>query len=284
MAGVPQPSLRVAAVQAESVAGDVAANVSTATAWVRRVASDGARVVVLPELFLTGYAREAWSRDDAFVQPADDRVAPVADAARDTDTLVLAGAAVRDAETGSRSIGLLAFQPGGEVVLAYRKQHLWEAEREFFVAGTSGTSLDIDGWRLGLAICYDGCFPEHARAACDAGALVYVCPSAYVVGSEHRRDLYYAARALDNGCYSVMAGLVGRCGETQFSGGTAIYDPQGRAVSWVDDGEDAVVADLELGAVEEAHRINPLARDRLTSLGQRTTIAVPAESRAGPAR
>lgn len=276
---MPQPSLRVAAVQAESVAGDVAANVSTATTWVRRVASDGARVVVLPELFLTGYDRAAWSRDDAFVRATDDRLAPLATAARETDTVVLAGAAVHDPETARRSIGLLAFQPDGRVVLAYEKQHLWEAERELFAAGTSGSSLDIDGWRLGLAICYDGCFPEHARAACDAGALAYVCPSAYVVGSEHRRDLYYAARALDNGCYSVMAGLVGPCGETQFSGGTAIYDPQGRAVSWVDEGDDAVVADLELAAVEEAHRINPLARDRLTSLGERTIIAVPAESR-----
>jgi predicted amidohydrolase len=281
---VPQPSLRVAAVQAESAAGDVAANVSTATTWVRRVASDGARVVVFPELFLTGYDRPAWSRDDAFVRASDDRLAPLATAARETDTVVLAGAAVQDPGTARRSIGLLAFQPDGQVVLAYEKQHLWDAEREFFAAGTSGSSLDIDGWRLGLAICYDGCFPEHARAACDAGALAYVCPSAYVLGGEHRRDLYYAARALDNGCYSVMAGLVGRCGETQFSGGTAIYDPQGRAVSWVDEGEDAVVADLELAAVEEAHRINPLGRDRLTILGDRTTIAVPAASRTTSAR
>ena len=69
------------------------------------------------------------------------------------------------------------------------------------------------------------------RAATAGGAMAYLCPSAYFVGGEHRRDLYYAARALDNGIYVVMAGLTGRCGDEQFSGGTAVYDPEGRPVS-----------------------------------------------------
>ena len=106
-----------------------------------------------------------------------------------------------------------------------------------------------------MGVCYDGCFPEHARAASDAGALAYVCPSAYVVGSEHRRDVYYAARALDNGIYTVMSGLVGRCGSLDFSGGTAIYDPQGRAIAHVDAGTGIAVADLDRAAITEARRI-----------------------------
>jgi predicted amidohydrolase len=274
------PSLRVAAVQTRSVAGDVAANVATAATWVRRAALAGARVVVLPELFLTGYDRDTWSSDDAFVQLPDDRLSPLADIVGETATVVLSGAAVRDGTAGRRAIGLLVFRPDGDVVVAYEKQHLWEAESRVFTSGTSGTDLDVDGWRLGLAICYDGCFPEHARAACDAGALGYVCPSAYVVGSEHRRDLYYAARALDNGCYAVVSGLVGRCGLMEFGGGTAVYDPQGRMVARVESGEGIAVADLDLASVEEARQINPFARDRRSSLGGRTSLAVPA----GPPR
>jgi predicted amidohydrolase len=276
---VPLQPLRVAAVQTASVAGDVAANVATATDWVWRAAAEGARAVVLPELFLTGYDPDTWSDDDAFVRLPDERLSPLADAARETATVVLAGAAVHDRPGDGRAIGLLAFQPDGDVVVAYRKQHLWGVECRFFTAGRSGTDLDVDGWRLGLAVCYDGCFPEHARAACDAGALAYVCPSAYVVGSEHRRDLYYAARALDNGCYALVAGLVGRCGAMQLSGGTSVYDPQGRAVARVESGEGVAVADLDLASVEEARRINPFAFDRRSTLGARTTVAVPARSR-----
>nr|MBA3233585.1 carbon-nitrogen hydrolase family protein [Propionibacteriales bacterium] len=135
--------------------------------------------------------------------------------------------------------------------------------------GKEGASLASSGWELGLGICYDGCFPEHARAATDAGALVYVCPSAYVIGSEHRRDLYYAARALDNGVYVVVAGLVGACGDLEFSGGTAVYDPQGRAVGLVESGEGMVIATLSRLEIDDARRINPYGRDRVVDLGGR---------------
>ena len=132
----------------------------------------------------------------------------------------------------------------------------------------------LDGWPLGMGICYDGCFPEHARAASDVGALAYVCPSAYVVGSEHRRDVYYAARALDNGIYCVMAGLVGRCGSWEFSGGTAIYDPQGRRRRPCRLGDGLAVADLDRAAIDEARRINPYDRDRPASLGGRRRLVL----------
>jgi predicted amidohydrolase len=171
---------------------------------------------------------------------------------------------------------VLCCAPSGETFLAYSKQHLWCDERSVFTAGGDGAAVDVAGWRLGLGVCYDGCFPEHSRAATDAGALAYLCPSAYVVGSEHRRDLYYAARALDNGIYAVVAGLVGSCGALEFSGGTAIYDPQGRRVDTVVSGSGLAIADLDPAAVEEARSINPYAADRPASLGQQalTTITV----------
>ena len=69
-------SLRVAAAQAESVSGDVEANVATAVSLVAAAAEQGARVVVLPELFLTGYHPAGWS--DATCLTTDDaRLAPL---------------------------------------------------------------------------------------------------------------------------------------------------------------------------------------------------------------
>ena len=131
---------------------------------------------------------------------------------------------------------------------------------------TAGTS--------GSAICYDGCFPEHARSATDAGALVYVCPSAYVVGSEHRRDLYYAARAIDNGIWVVFAGLVGRCGDAgvqRWDGGVRPSRPRGRPRRV---GEGMVVVDLDLETVTEARRINPYERDRVDDSADRVVLTL----------
>jgi predicted amidohydrolase len=159
----------------------------------------------------------------------------------------------------------------GEVTAPYDKQHLFDSERAFFTPGDRGASIVVDGWELGLGICYDGCFPEHASAAARDGARAYLCPSAYFVGSEHRRDLYYAARALDNGIYVVFAGLTGRCGEHDFNGGSSVYDPEGRPLDRVGTESPAlVVADLEASEVERVQQMNPIARDRLADLGART--------------
>lgn len=264
-------SLRAAAIQAVSVAGDVDANVAAAAQWVATAASDGARLVVLPELFIPGYDPATLRNEPGVDVTADDpRLAPLATAAAGHGTAVLVGASVRDGD--QRRLTALSVAPDGTIRIAYAKQHLWDEERGIFTAGTDGATLELDGWNFGLGICYDGCFPEHARAATDAGALAYLCPSAYAVGSEHRRDVYYAARAIDNAIYVIMAGMVGRCGDTDLSGGTAIYDPQGRPVARVSEGEGLAVADLDPDEIAEARRINPYDRDRLTSLGGRHTV------------
>lgn len=270
-----QPDLRVAAVQAESVAGDVAANLSAAAGWTEAAADAGARLVVFPELFLCGYSPQTLrDRPDACdLSPDDTRLAVLADVARGRGVAVVAGASVR-AAGGPRQLSLLAIGPAGDVGLAYSKQHLSGVEQSLFTPAVTGSSLVLEGWTLGLGICYDGCFPEHARAAADDGALAYLCPSAYVVGSEHRRDLYYAARALDNGIYVVFADLTGRCGELEFSGGTAVYDPQGRAVARVEEGQGLAVADLARSVIDEARTINPYAADRPASLGRRELLTL----------
>jgi 5-aminopentanamidase len=268
-------TLRVAAVQAESRAGDVEHNVATAARWVDKAAAEGAALVVLPELFLPGYDPDTLreSPDACDVTVEDLRLRPLADAARRSSAVVVVGASVRRVD-GGRSLALVSFSPRGDVQVAYAKQHLWDEERGIFTPGDHGASMVLKGWPLGLGICYDGCFPEHARAATDAGALAYVCPSAYVVGSEHRRDLYYAARAIDNAIYVVFAGLVGRCGALEFNGGTAVYDPQGRAVERVESGEGMVVVDLDPAEIAEARRINPYDRDRVVDLGERAFLTL----------
>ncbi|MGH3369401.1 MAG: carbon-nitrogen hydrolase family protein [Nocardioidaceae bacterium] len=262
-------TLRVAAVQAESVAGDVEANVATAVSLVTAAGERGARVVVLPELFLSGYSPETWGLESS-VTTSDPRLEPLRTTARRHAAVVVTGAAVRRTDDSS-TLSLLVFDGDGSVHAPYDKQHLFGEETDFFTPGDHGASIVVDGWELGLGICYDGCFPEHAAAAAAAGAGAYLCPSAYLAGSEHRRDLYYAARALDNGVYVVFAGLAGSCGGTRFSGGSAVYDPEGRPVDRAGDEAPAVVvADLDAAELVRVRDLNPLARDRLAGQGQRT--------------
>jgi 5-aminopentanamidase len=281
--------LRVAAAQGISIPGDVDANVATAVTLVTGAAERGARVVVLPELFLTGYDESAWTHDISLsLDPStdsghrDDRLAPLSEVARSTSTVVVVGAAVRralDPSTASgrwqSTLSVLVVDDRGEVSAPYDKQHLCGAERQFFAAGSHGATIVVDGWDLGLGICYDGCFPEHARSAAAGGASAYLVPAAYYTGAEHRRDVYYAARALDNGIYVVFAGLTGICGAGSFCGGSAVYDPEGRPVVRVGAESPAwAVADLDLEVVRRTQRDHPMATDRLDSLGSRKRVVL----------
>ena len=245
--------MRIATGQYASIAGDVDANVATALEAV--AAAAGARVLVMPELFLTGYAMPP-----AVIDVDDERLVALDEAATEAGMLVLIGAAL-PGPAERPTISILAI--GGGVRRVYDKQHLCGDEQNHFAAGGNGVVLDVDDWRLGLAVCYDGCFPEHARAAADAGAEVYVAPIAYFAGSDHRRDVYYAARALDNGIYAVSSGLAGQCAGVAFAGGSTVYDPEARPVASVDPHTYGVaMATIDKSEIARTRTAHPMHAER----------------------
>jgi len=228
-------SLTVAAVQAPSIPGDVAGNARAGAALVEEAAGRGARLCVLPELYLPAYHPPALADPVTDVtatggQVTDARLDPLRAVARDQHIVVVVGAAVRT-EPGRRTCAILVVAPSAEIRVAYEKNFLCgPEEKALFVPGSQGATLHVDGWRFGLGVCYDGCFPEHARAAQADEVHGMVYPAAYLAGSEHRRDVYYAARALDNTGYVVYSNAVDGAAPWTFNGGAAIYDPEGRAV------------------------------------------------------
>lgn len=258
-------ALRVAAGQAAAVAGDLDANVRTAARLAGLAGDQGVRVLVLPEAFLTGYDAAVFA--GGLPGPADltgPRLDPLREQARRTDLTVVVGTALDRGDR--RTLSSVVVRPDGEVSMPYDKQHVDLPEREWFEAGDHGAAVVVDGVDLGLSICYDGCFPEHARAASDAGALGYLCSVAYFPGGGHRRDLYYAARALENGFYVVLSGLTGRCGASSFIGGSAVYDPEGRPLATLGEEEGLAIAEVEpelVVATRERHRMHHDHRDHL---------------------
>jgi predicted amidohydrolase len=260
--------LRVAAAQDVAIPGDLEANVATAAALVRAAADDGAAVVVLPEAFLNGYSLEVFAAP--LPSLADLPLGALVSAAREAGAVVVVGAAL-EAE-GVKTLSSLVVHPDGAVDVPYDKQHLDGDEKQHFTPGNHGSSIRVRGLELGLSICYDGCFPEHARAAADDGAVGYLSSSAYFAGAEHRRDLYYAARAVENGMYVVFAGLTGPCGSASFSGGSAVYDPEGRPLVRLGAEPGVAVADLDTAVVEATRSRHTMLADHRDGLGDRLRL------------
>jgi predicted amidohydrolase len=90
----PRAAVRIAAAQAGPVPGDVVRNVATVAAAVREAAAHGAHLVAFPEKFLCGYEPDLVAADPAglAVSADDPRLAPIAEACRDTGTAAVVGA------------------------------------------------------------------------------------------------------------------------------------------------------------------------------------------------
>lgn len=260
--------LRVAVVQETAVPGDVVANVATAADRVREAAAKGARLVALPETFTTSWDLATF---DGPLPSLDDTawLAPAQAAVDETGAVLVLNSPL--AQAGRRAITSLVIAPGEEPVAAYDKQHLYPPEVDRFEAGEHGTTIDIDGVRVALSVCYDANFPEHAAAAAADGAILYLNTGAYFPGGGHRCDLHYAARALDNSMYVAFAGLVG--GPLDLIGGSAVYDPLGRPIERLDDVTPGmVVATIDPAEVARVRDEQRMWADRRADLGPRRTL------------
>ncbi|PKV87616.1 carbon-nitrogen hydrolase family protein [Streptomyces sp. TLI_146] len=259
----PSRPLRIAAAQAPVAPGDIPANVVTVARLIGAAARGGARVVVFAEKFLTGYEPELIRAEPercAVNGVGDPRLDPVVAACREGGVVAVVGAAVYDG--GELFVSALVVDGGG-VRARYDKQTLFRAEREVYRHGAAGLTLDVDEWRLGLGICYDSGFPEHARAAALDGCHAYVVGALFGVGGGyHESRIWFPARAFDNTVYAVLANHVGRTGEWETCGGSAVWGPDGRVVAEAGaDGEEIVLADLDPAALHAAREAEPMLRD-----------------------
>jgi predicted amidohydrolase len=215
--------LVIAVAQPPCVSYDVAANAVTHAATVRAA---GARLVVFPELSLTGYELDAPA-----ISADDPRLAPIVEACAETGSLALVGAPV-SGEAGRSHIGMLAVD-GSRASVAYRKMWLGGEEPNRFTPGSRPAVLEIDGWRLGLAICKDTGIPQHAFDTAALGIDAYVAGVLESADDAAIPDQRARRVAADLGVWVAMASFAGSTGGgyTQAAGRSAIWTPDGVAIA-----------------------------------------------------
>lgn len=214
---------------------DVGQNAVAHAAAVRAAA---ARVVVFPELSLTGYELEAPA-----LTALDPRLIPLAEACAEAGSVALAGAPV-PGEAGRPHIAVLAVDGTG-ITVAYRKLWLGAAEAERFGPGDKPAVLDVDGWRLGLAICKDTGIPQHASDTAALGIDAYVAATLNSADEAALHDERGRHIATGHQVWVAVASFAGSTG-----GG---YDQAaGRSSIWTPGGVVIAQAGPETGAIARA--------------------------------
>ncbi len=203
------------------------------------------------------YARSA--------EPLDGRVVTsICEEARRAGAWVLGGSFVERGADGLHNTTFLV-SPAGEVVLTYRKIHLFgyrSAEPELLAAGNSVACVRTPFGRVGAMTCYDLRFPELTRALVDEGAEIILVTSAWPAARiEHWRVLL-RSRAVENQAWIVAANTAGTDAGTRLGGHSAIVAPDGHVVA--EGGSDAqdVVAVIDSMQAASIRRELPFLADR----------------------
>ncbi|HEY2263781.1 MAG TPA: NAD+ synthase [Streptosporangiaceae bacterium] len=262
--------LRIALAQVNATVGDLDGNAAMIVAWTRRAAARGARVVVFPEMMLTGYPVEDLALRASFVEAS---IATLHAVAARLAAEGLGGVAVvtgyldRRADLAPRT-GLPAGAPldaaallhGGRVVITSAKHHLPNYgvfdEFRYFVPGNTLPVFRLpvgdESVEIAIAICEDLWQDGGPVAVCRrSGAALLAVPNAspYERGKDDVRLDLVVRRAREAGAALAYANMIGGQDELVFDGDSILVAADGALIARGPQFEEAlVVADLDLPA------------------------------------
>ena len=243
--------MKAALAQINATVGDIAGNARKIAQAARLAHAQDARLVLTPELVLTGYPPEDLLLRPAFMQASDEALHALAAELADLEGLHLVVGHphqfVGDGDVRTKSLSVLqrfnaaSVLAGGRVVGTYCKRELPNYqvfdERRYFVSGREAGQgplvFSVQGVRVGLLICEDAWFDEPAQAAVEAGAqvLCVLNASPFHLDKGQDREARMVQRASQTGCALLYAHLVGGQDEVVFDGASFVCDAQGRVTA-----------------------------------------------------
>jgi predicted amidohydrolase len=233
------PPYRVVAIQFEPALFQKEANLDALLRLTDEAAAGGARLIVTPEMSTTGYcwaSREEVAGDvEPVPGPTTRRFGEIA---AHYDCWIVIGMAEVEPETGVFYNSAVLVGPEGPAGL-YRKTHAFVSEPKWAKDGDLGLPVfETPLGRIAMTICMDAVYPETARVPALAGADVICFPTNWVY--EKSPSPSWMARAAENGVYFIAANRHGEERGVQFSGGSAVIDPDGSVQSALDAGNGII--------------------------------------------
>ncbi len=220
------------------------------------------RLLVLPEMFATGFSMDA-EKVSAFAQETREFLA---DLASRLSVFVLGGYAEPAAPLPANACSI--FSPSGDEVLHYRKLHPFSLAKEdrHFIGGDSLETAELEGVRVTPLICYDLRFPEPFRPCARHTDLYCVIAN----WPDMRREAWTTllrARAIENQAFVLGVNRVGVAGNKPHSGDSILVDPMGEVTSETNAyGEGVVLGSVDPREVIRVRRRLSFLKDRRPEL------------------
>ena len=249
--------MRVAAVQLDSLWQDPIANLERLDqVWLPAALGGGAQLVILPEMFATGFSMDAAGSED----PDGPIAGWMRQRAADHTCWIGGSLAVR-AGSRSRNRFLLVGPDGTQHVYDKRHPFTYAGEDREFEPGDDLVTFDLLGVRVTPLVCYDLRFADDFWRTGPSTDLFVVVANWPAARREHWRTLL-RARAIENQCYVVGVNRVGTADGLDYSGDSAVIDPLGRTICEASEAETVLFGDIDPNQVASTRQRFPFLADR----------------------
>lgn len=257
-------TLTLSLAQIKVTAGDPEANWERARAAIVEAARRGSQLVLLPELWASGYDLAHWRRHAAPLGTGS--FAMVATLAREYDLAI--GGSLLESHGDHATNCFALYGPDGELWGSYRKIHLFRLmdEDKWLAAGQTPVIADTTWGAAGLAICYDLRFPELFRRQAVSGARLILLPAEWPTRRIAHWSTLLRARAIENQCFVAACNCVGGSEKDTFGGRSAVIDAWGETVVEAGPGETLLTATIDLDLADRVRAHIPVLSDRRPEL------------------
>ena len=258
--------MKISCIQMNVRAGAPEENFSRAETLLKKAAKKKPDVILLPELWNTGFAPQ--NIDPALADEDGARTKALCGRlAREHGVNIVAGSALTS-KGGKRYNTCYVFDRLGDCIAEYDKTHLFSpsGEGEAYASGDKLVTFLLDGVTCGVLICYDLRFGEIVRALALSGAKVLFIPAEWPRQRVEQMLTLLRARAIENQLYSALCNGCGEAFGTRFGGNSAIIDPLGNALALAGRSERILSAEIDLQAQECIRKELPVFLDRRPTL------------------
>ena len=258
--------MRISLIQMAISFGQPSKNFQQVLELLHQAVQENPDVIVLPEMWNTGYALADLSQLADKEGQQTQRL--LSQFARE-HKVALVGGSVAVEENGQFFNRTYVYGKDGQLLTGYDKVHLFGlmAEDRYLAAGQQGSHFQVDGVKASNVICYDIRFPEWLRTLMADGAKLLFVVAEWPESRVQQWEILLKARAVENQTFVVAVNRVGDDPNNHFNGHSLVVDPLGRVILQAsDDAEGIFTTDIDLSQVEQVRGHIPVFDDRRPDL------------------